>query len=205
MQIVKTTRTTCIRSDSCNGSSSASGHVRISAARSRLMPRRCSTLSAVENQRQRGGSSATRGMYGNGTSSPVTGSVIPALRTRSSENLPSPEHVAGGECRGKGAFSRARVMGRGVSLAQPKNFRPPPRPARFPRTRLRDPSTDRAAVVGTAVCTLADGGGEAGELLLAPPFSACFEAELAGEIENGTASGGLRGEPDGVEAVGGPG
>jgi hypothetical protein len=102
--------------------------------------------------------------------------------------------------------SPGRVIGRSIGLhsgsraegvrnppwimSRHKNFRPPPRPARFPRTRLWDASTDRAAVVGTTVCMLADGGGEAGELLLAPPFSACFEADLAGEVENGTAPGG---------------
>jgi hypothetical protein len=53
--IMKTTRHTCIRSERRSGSSSAIGHVRIPAARSSDMPRRCSIFSAGDQYCSRAG------------------------------------------------------------------------------------------------------------------------------------------------------
>jgi hypothetical protein len=69
-----------------------------------LLPQRLSD----RHRSQPGGSSGTRGMYGNGTSSPVTGSVMPALRMRLIGE-PAIARACGRRCVPRQGVSRARL------------------------------------------------------------------------------------------------
>ena len=77
----------------------------------------------------------------------------------------------------------------------------PARARRSPRTRLRDASADRGAVVGTAACTRAEGFGEALKVALALAIAACLDGVFRTDHHHIVASGGASGEMMGLVAT----